>query len=91
MKTKRQKRLIGLICALVLIITGVSVYWHQEMSYAEISQTANQAGEHAEPVELAADSVVPQGATGFLYHELGNINSTLLRSYRAYALSLIHI
>ena len=35
MKTKRQKRLIGLICALVLIITGVSVYWHQEMSYAE--------------------------------------------------------
>ena len=85
MKTKRQKRLIGLICALVLIITGVSVYWHQEMSYAEISQSANQAEGHAEPAGMMEDSVVPQGAAGFLYHELGNINSTLLRSYRAYA------
>lgn len=85
MKTNRSQRLIGLICALVLVITGFSVYLHHEMSYAEISQIANQAGEHAEPVGNTENSGVPQGATGLLYHELGSVNPSLLRSYRAYS------
>lgn len=85
MKSNRQKGLIGLICVLALIVTGVSVYWHQEMSHAEISQTALNTGEYAETVEAEGDSAVPDGATGFLYHQLGNVNSTLIRSYRAYA------
>lgn len=85
MKSNRQKGLIGLICVLALIVTSVSVYWHQEMSHAEISQTAPNTGEYAETVGAEGDSAVPDGATGFLYHQLGNVNSTLIRSYRAYA------
>lgn len=85
MKSNRQKGLIGFICVLALIVTSVSVYWHQEMSHAEISQTAPNTGEYAETVGAEGDSAVPDGATGFLYHQLGNVNSTLIRSYRAYA------
>lgn len=85
MKSNRQKGLIGLICVLALIVTSVSVYWHQEMSHAEISQTTPNTGEYAETVGVEGDSAVPDGATGFLYHQLGNVNSTLIRSYRAYA------
>lgn len=85
MKSNRQKGLIGFICVLALIVTSVSVYWHQEMSHAEISQTAPNTGEYVETVGAEGDSAVPDGATGFLYHQLGNVNSTLIRSYRAYA------
>ncbi len=82
---KETKRLIGLICALVLIITGVFRILASGNELCGDQPDCKPSRGHAESAEIMEDSVVPQGAVGFLYHELGNINSTLLRSYRAYA------